>query len=168
MTEEITHCPQCAAKGRKVDRSTLESLLKAPGQARLTAASKFLFCRTPECSTVYFAGGLSAPFRTQDLGVTVFQKSQEPQRWVCYCFEHSVQSIHDEVAETGDSDVAEKIGARCKLGEDRCETENPQGSCCLGNIRQVTKAAKAALGIVQDSALTPEPEAPSCCGGKGA
>jgi hypothetical protein len=163
MAHEVILCPECRTKGRKVLRSALMSLLKGSARARLSDGSTFLFCRTPSCSTVYFSSVLSDSYRTEDLRVTVFQKSLEPHRLVCYCFKHSVQSIHDELIETGDSRVAETIGAKCKQGLDRCESENPQGSCCLGNIRQVVVRAKAALGLLKESACEPEP--PACCGG---
>jgi hypothetical protein len=33
---------------------------------------------------------------------------------------------------------------KCRQGLDRCEAANPQGACCLGNVREVVSAAASA------------------------
>ncbi len=142
MTDSaLTSCPDCGAKGRKVERCTLESLLTSAAKQGLNGSADFRFCKNGECDVVYFGDGSESRFTTGDLSVSVYQKSEDLDRLVCYCFDHSVKSIYDEVARSGSSKVAEEIGDQCKVGLDNCETNNPQGSCCLGNVRQVVKAA---------------------------
>ncbi|MCZ6807985.1 MAG: hypothetical protein O7F08_13590, partial [Deltaproteobacteria bacterium] len=68
---------------------------------------------------------------------------------VCYCFEHNVNDIEDEVRRTGVSAVPDAIGQKCEAGLDHCEEMNPQGSCCLGNVRQVWSAAGALTSAVE-------------------
>ncbi len=156
-------CPRCGAKGRVVDRATPAALLRSDAKARLVDGP-LRFCRSAACDVVYFDEARVVTFAVSTLTVPVFQKSTDPQRPVCYCFDHSVRSIEDEVAAKGTSEVPESIAKKCKAGLDDCEHNNPQGSCCLGNVRQVVKAAVEARGGVE----LPQAAAPGgCCGGKG-
>lgn len=149
MTEPVQPaCPACGAKGRKIERRTPESLLIPAAKQRLEGNAQFRFCKNGACDVVYFAGASQSPFTAADLSVLVYQKSKDPARLVCYCFAHSVQSINDEVAREGGSNVAERIGEKCKAGLDDCQKNNPQGACCLGNVRQVVKTAMADHKIV--------------------
>jgi len=154
-------CPGCGHAGRKVGTVTTDSVLVDAARKR-AAGRALLFCRTNDCDVIYFDEQREETFGAGELRVTVFQKSASPERLVCYCFDHSVRSIHDEVRETGTSAVPESIGKKCKEGLDACETNNPQGSCCLGNVRQVVKAAALAEG----GEVPVEEAAPaSCCAG---
>jgi len=58
---------------------------------------------------------------------------------VCYCFGFTRRDIHDEIAETGRSRIAEQISAEVKAGNCACEVKNPSGKCCLGNVTRVTQ-----------------------------
>ncbi len=71
--------------------------------------------------------------------VRIGQKATASPRVVCYCFDHTIEEIEAEVVATGTSTIADAIGEKCKQGLDRCEETNPQGSCCLGNVRAVVK-----------------------------
>jgi len=158
-TTDTTLCPACNQKGRSVQKLTLESLLVDSAKSRLGEAA-LRFCRTADCDVVYFDEAHEQTFLTTDVKVPVFQKTDEASRPVCYCFTHTVGSIQREVAETGTSGVPESIGAKCKAGLDACEENNPQGSCCLGNVRKVVKAAVEATG----GEVAPETEtAAACC-----
>lgn len=145
MSETRATCPGCGDKGRRVPRITPLSLLLPTPLARLeqaVGASDLRFCGRRDCEVVYF-GGLEPPFRSADLRVPVLQKSDDPGRYACYCFSHTVASIIDEVRLTGTSQVPELIADKCRQGLDRCEVTNPQGRCCLGNIRAIVKEARA-------------------------
>ncbi|MBI5608306.1 MAG: cation transporter [Deltaproteobacteria bacterium] len=118
------------------------------------------FCPRATCDVVYFdKGGLR--FGTADLQVPVFQKSVDPDRLVCYCFKHKLSDIADEVRRTGASTVPEHVVAQCKLGLDRCGEQNPQGSCCLANVRDVVKAAMGNVAGPGGEATPPERH--DCC-----
>ena len=58
---------------------------------------------------------------------------------VCYCFGFTRGDIHDEIAETGGSTIAERISAEVKAGNCACEVKNPSGKCCLGSVTRVTQ-----------------------------
>jgi hypothetical protein len=139
----IAACPECGVTGRKVGLITLQALLTGDARARLGNVESYRFCKTRTCDVAYFAEREPTTFHRADVRVPIFQKSTEPSRLVCYCFGHQVNDIEDEVRRTGVSSVPDAIGQKCKAGLDHCEEMNPQGSCCLGNVRQVLSAAGA-------------------------
>ena len=143
MSDEL--CPHCWHKGRNIGAVTPRALLTETARARLGDRGTVRFCRNGACPVVYY-DALATPFLTEDVRVPVFQKSTDPGRLVCYCFDHAVNAIEAEVRQTGGSVVPDAITEKCKQGLDRCEKTNPQGSCCLGNVRQVVKQAIAAQG----------------------
>jgi hypothetical protein len=90
---------------------------------------------------VYFGEG--QVFRQDDVLVPVFQKGPEGRRTVCYCFDLSEDAVRREVEGTGVSASAERIKSLVRDGRCACEVRNPQGSCCLGNVAALVKAAQA-------------------------
>jgi hypothetical protein len=60
---------------------------------------------------------------------------------VCYCFRHTLQSIRSEAATMEESAVVAAITAGIKAGQCACDIRNPQGSCCLGNVRAVVASS---------------------------
>jgi len=136
------HCPQCGKAGRSVARITVKALLRPQALARLSAPAH-RFCATLECPIVYF--GREEAFTREDLVVTVFQKESAGARIVCYCFAITEQDIRREFLETGHSSASERITTLVRADRCACEVKNPQGSCCLGNLADATKAIKTAL-----------------------
>ena len=142
-TPEI--CPRCGFGGKRVKTITLRSLLRSEREAEIGEADYF-FCSMPDCDTVYFREGGGRTFSKGDLTVRVGIKESSPPRPVCYCFDHTVEEIFDEVRRTGRSTVAADI--RRMMAEERCscETQNPQGSCCLGTVESYAREALAGYG----------------------
>ncbi|MDP3071111.1 MAG: hypothetical protein Q8N18_12535 [Opitutaceae bacterium] len=62
---------------------------------------------------------------------------------MCYCFGFTPAMIREELAVTGKSTVIERIAAEMKADFCACEIRNPQGSCCLGNVKAAVKIATA-------------------------
>ncbi|MBI2890529.1 MAG: copper chaperone Copz family protein [Nitrospirae bacterium] len=153
-------CPACGAQGRRVKPVTLRSLLTEESKKGLDSAEGYRFCRSGTCEVAYFHEGHGKRFAVRDLRVPVFQKSTDPSRLVCYCFEHTVASLHEEVRRTGASTVPAAIAEKCRRGLDRCEELNPQGACCLGNVKQVVREAAAEIKVSCTSA--PQNES-ACC-----
>lgn len=158
MTQPKNPCPTCRTATRPVGSVTLTSLLKQDSARGLQAGDGYRFCRDADCPTVYSHPDTNEVFRQDDLKVPVFQKSADPARPVCYCFDHSVADVRADARKNGKSLIADDITELCRKGLDRCDENNPQGACCLGNVRQV---AKDALG--QPTEATEEAEA--CCSG---
>ncbi len=138
-----TPCPGCAKDGRAVKPETLRALLRAPPDD----TGGFRFCETLECRNVWYRPRDGLAFTEADLTVPVGRKRTDPERPVCYCFDHDARSI----AEDGEA-IEASIRARCKAGDDRCTVTNPEGRCCLGEVRRVREA---------EAPVIPAPS--SCC-----
>ena len=130
-------CPRCGVRGKKVDLATVKGMLRVSLRG-LDPSIQYYFCRTGECEVVYFAG--EDCFTADEVRVPVHQKyphsSDVP---VCYCFTHTPSSIRAEWLAIGMSTVVADVTSGIKAGQCACEIRNPQGSCCLGNVRKVVK-----------------------------
>ena len=138
----IVSCPDCLRTGKPVNPLTLKALLAVP----LTEVREvdYGFCRTQDCPVVYYSADGQQRFLERDLRERVSQKHPADEDvFVCYCFRHTLQSIRREAAATGESTVVAAITAGIKAGQCACDIRNPQGSCCLGNVRTVV----ASLGF---------------------
>lgn len=141
------HCPTCGAKGKAVDTQTVKSFLAL--SLDVLGPTDYRFCRSADCPVVYFADG-GQTFHETDLRERVHQKApQEDDVFVCYCFRHTPGGIRAELIETGASTVVERTTAGVQAGQCACDIRNPQGSCCLGNVRAVVKRVKSEIGTLQ-------------------
>jgi hypothetical protein len=141
------HCPLCGIKGKRVDTLTVKALL-AISLAAIRPGS-YRFCATPDCLVVYYTEEGEQVFTETELRERVYQKSpQDRGVLVCYCFYHTLRSIRAELLETGSSTIAEQITAGIEAGACACDIRNPQGSCCLGNVRTVVKRLTAELELL--------------------
>jgi hypothetical protein len=126
-----------------VDAITVKALLAIP----LTElrAGEYRFCRTAECPTVYYRASGGQTFGEDSLRERVHQKHPTDDAvFVCYCFRHTPGSIREEVRAMGRSTVVPRATAGIQADQCACEVRNPQGSCCLGNVRAVVKRVEAA------------------------
>lgn len=163
-------CPKCAQTSRSVARQTMLHLLK-PGLIDRMEESNYRFCSNPDCRVVYFAESADSTFTTDNLLVRVGLKERTDPIPICYCFGHTVASARDELVRTGRSTVVASITAEIKAGRCACESNNPSGSCCLGDVSKAVKelmkeqAALANSGSV--AAFTPAdsitPPVHDCC-----
>lgn len=137
-------CPSCGQRGRRVKPVTLASLVS---EGTPVGEGIYRFCRTQGCDVVYFSEGGAAPIPVSSMRVRVGQKETAADRPICYCFGHSAAEVVAEVEATGTSSIPDQITEHCRRGEDRCPETNPQGSCCLGNVRAVLKEAQLAVEV---------------------
>lgn len=136
-------CPQCGQAGRPVSTLTLKHQVKSDFLTAINGRA-FRFCGTRDCPVVYFAAE-GTPLTTRDVRRHVTQK--DPQHApVCYCFGFTPAMIAEEIQFGGKSTVVERIAAEMKADFCACEIRNPQGSCCLGNVKAAVKAALATNG----------------------
>lgn len=105
--------------------------------------SEAWFCAARDCAVVYFGDG-DEPIHNTALRTEVFQKGSESSRLVCYCFGHSVEQVVAAGLDADANQVVGEITQACRSGLDRCEEANPQGRCCLGNVRGLLRASNAA------------------------
>ena len=147
VNTESNVCPECGVKGRKVDTITVKSLL-ALSLRNVSPTEQYYFCKTPDCATVYFSGDGRQSFTKNMLREPVHQKEPADETVpVCYCFGHTLAAIRAEIASTGKSTVVDDVNTGIKAGQCACEVRNPQGSCCLGNVRAVVKAIEGTVGV---------------------
>jgi hypothetical protein len=132
-------CPRCEAKGRTIKPVTLEAQVVSARLDQLAEHEGWYLCTSKSCEVVYFRDG--DVFVLGETRGVPFHKSDDPQRLVCFCFEHSVVELQADVAANGTSTIHESIKAECTAGRDDCERKNPQGRCCLGNVGLVVKQA---------------------------
>ena len=158
----MPRCPECRKTGRKVKRATLESLLRAGRRADI-GDGPYHVCVTPDCETVYFSAGGDETFGKRDLAVRFGLKETSLPRPVCYCFDHTVEEIHDEIRRTGRSTVLDSIKADMDKSGCRCEHVNPLGGCCLTTVREVVSAGFRLLGQREDTAVAAA-GGHCCCG----
>ncbi len=130
-------CPACGEKGQAVEKLTIEHMLKTDVAGKL--AGDYAFCKTATCDVVYFAN-TGETFRKQDLRVRVGIKETEDPSPVCYCFDYTRERIFEEINATGESTALPFITDKVKAAACRCETENPSGRCCLGEVKKTIKA----------------------------
>lgn len=128
------HCPQDQSQGKPVNLITLKSLLIPQALERLNAQASYRFCRSADCPIVYFSTA-GDTFTTDDLKVPVFQKNPGQGVPVCYCFGWTRQRIQQNLEQQEQTSAIAAITAHIQTGRCGCEVNNPQGSCCLKNVR---------------------------------
>ncbi|MGB1015431.1 MAG: hypothetical protein ACPG4T_14945, partial [Nannocystaceae bacterium] len=162
-------CPRCESNGRSIKPVTLQAQVVPARLDQLAEHNGWRLCTSESCEVVYFRDD-QVVVLGETRGVP-FHKSEDPERLVCFCFEHSVADIKVDVAENEASTIQASIKAECKAGRDDCERKNPQGRCCLGNVGQAVKRAAPddGAGCCGDKAAEDaEDEAESCCAPKTA
>ena len=139
-------CPGCAQKGKRVDTLTVKAMLHESLMA--VDDGPYFFCRTAGCSVVYFSAAGPQTFTTDQIRERVYQKEPDDKTvWVCYCFRHSPATISTEWELSGRSTVVAAIETGIQAGRCACEIRNPQGSCCLGNVRAVVREISQAVSL---------------------
>lgn len=138
-------CPRCGVTGRVVGDETIRSILK-PGHAARLLGIQRRFCPTPRCSVLYYAADGHVVEKDAS-SVRVGLKETEDPAPLCYCFDFTRADVRRDVAETGDSSIPDRIEAEIRAGRCACERKNPSGACCLAEVRNALREAKAAAGV---------------------
>ncbi len=130
-------CPQCGEAGRRVNGATIKCMLRVP----LTAYREvdYWFCRTLDCPVVYYSGDGGQTFAEADLRERVFQKhADQLDTPICYCFGYAIGDLQQSEAA---AEAIRVIEGGVKADQCACDWRNPQGDCCLGNVRSVVRRA---------------------------
>ncbi len=87
-------------------------------------------------------------FTVEQVCERVYQKAPDAEdAFACYCFRHTVGDVHAASSETRTA-IVDDINAGIKAGQCACDLRNPQGSCCLGNVRGVIKQREKMSALV--------------------
>jgi len=135
-------CPVSRTLSRKVQRRTLEHLLK-PDKLDSLRNVQYYYCKEPTCNVVYFSNENAPFFSTDEAAVKVFVKDQGDDVPVCYCFNWTRARIKQQIRETEKSTAAIEIAREIKAGNCACDIKNPKGECCLGDINLFVKEVLA-------------------------
>jgi Zinc binding domain len=128
-------CPSCGERGSSVSLLTVQAQVAL--SLRELGQPPYWFCPTAGCPVVYFAVG--APLITCDqLRERVFQKAPDPDVLVCYCFRYS-RGVLQQTDRVGRAAILADVITGTRQGQCACEIRNPQGSCCLGNLRRLLR-----------------------------
>ena len=131
---------QNGQKGKPVDMATVKTHLSV--SLRHIGQTLYLFCRTRTCPVVYFSSDGEQTFTIEQMRERVYQKEPDADEvLVCYCFRHTVHEVRT-ASSYEQSAILDDINAGIKANQCACDLRNPQGSCCLGNVREVIKQAE--------------------------
>jgi hypothetical protein len=86
---------------------------------------------------VYFAAE-APPIIREQIRERVFQKESAPDVLVCYCFRYSRGAL-ERTDSLGRAAILADVVAGTQQSQCACEVRNPQGSCCLGNLRRLAR-----------------------------
>lgn len=135
-------CPVSGTKGKRVATETVKCLLSV--SLREVQDTQYYFCRDADCSVVYFISDGTKIFSLSEVRERVYQKEPDSSSvLVCYCFRYTVGDIRQEAERTNTSPIVEAINAGIRAGQCACDWRNPQGNCCLGNIKTLVKKNRA-------------------------
>lgn len=131
-------CPTCKQPGKPVQGQTVKAMLVI--SLRYVSGTVYLFCRTRSCPVVYFTSDGLQTHMIADLRERVYQKEPEHNDvFVCYCFRHTVGEIR-EASPSAMTSLVTDITDGIQANQCACDLRNPQGSCCLGNVRGLLRS----------------------------
>lgn len=122
-------CMSCGATARPVARQTILHQLKHSELMSLKDVS-FHFCSNSDCDVVYF-GEDGTTYTRDQIRQKVGQKSTDPDRTICYCFDVTESVVQKEMKESGESQSKAFVMEQVKKKLCACEIRNPSGQCCL-------------------------------------
>lgn len=130
--QDATFCPVSGTRGKDVALVTLKALLIPAALARLEPKATFRYCPDATCDVVYYSP--TQTYHAADLKVPIFHKQPSPEVPVCYCFGHTRADLSRAAASGSGQALEASIRGHVRVGRCGCEVNNPQGSCCLGNV----------------------------------
>jgi hypothetical protein len=130
-------CPICGEKGKPVQGQTVKALLSV--SLRSVQDIGYLFCKTRACPVVYFSPDGQHTFTVEQVRERVYQKEPENDDvLICYCFRHTVGELRAASPELRLA-IIDDVNTGIRAGQCACDLRNPEGSCCLGNVRGLVK-----------------------------
>lgn len=141
-------CPACGQTGKAVQGQTVKALISV--SLREVRDVEYLFCRTQACPVVYFSSDGMQTFTTEQVREHAYQKEPDTDEvFVCYCFRHTVGEIRS-MPQTNRAALLNDIDAGIQADQCACDLRNPQGSCCLGNVRgSIKRLEPSAAAVMQ-------------------
>jgi len=132
---ETQCCGTCKGQSRPVSRKTVLLMVK-PHLLEQAMTGTYSFCAARECPVVYFEEQGSHSFTIDDLRVRVGVKESADPIPSCYCFGFDESHLRDEISATGEATIPARISSLIREGLCACESRNPSGMCCLGEVNK--------------------------------
>ena len=145
---DVRMCPESKTIGPRIDLITVKALLR-PSALRRLEGKDYHFCPAPDCDVVYFDSGSGSRFRKIELLIRVGQKESEDPIPVCYCFDFTIADLRRDLTTRGETSIPGTITEEIRSGHCACEVKNPEGICCLGDVREAVKRIR--LGITRST-----------------
>lgn len=143
-TPAVAACPTNGQIGKPIDSLTLKALLAVPLTRMKSGA--YRFCPAPACPTVYYESDGPQCFDETNLRERVFQKHPADEDvFICYCFRYKFRDVRKAVAKGGSADLVNAIQSGIQAAQCACDLRNPQGTCCLGNVRAAIVALQTEI-----------------------
>jgi hypothetical protein len=101
----------------------------------------FGFCDVPTCEVVY-VGANGEMIGKDQLKVRVGAKESSDPKPVCYCWGFDEQQIVEDFHQHGRSTIRLYIQEQVRAERCRCESTNPSGRCCLGDVGRAIAMAR--------------------------
>jgi CopZ-like zinc binding protein len=139
---ENHHCRMCGRKGKPVSRKTVLLMVK-PEFLEQAMIGRYTFCLSRDCNIVYFQNDGNHQFTVADLRIRVGIKLIEDPVPLCYCFGFDESHMRDEIAQSGRTTIPRKISHLISEGLCPCESRNPSGMCCLGEVNRTVRLLMA-------------------------
>lgn len=135
--------PTCARTGLPTRPVPLATVLHhtRPELVEPRTDPAYGFCDVPSCDVVY-VGTAGQYFHTADLQTRVGLKVADDPIPVCYCWSFTERQIVEDVRAHGRSTIRDDIRQQVLAGRCACETNNPSGRCCLGDVARAIRKAK--------------------------
>lgn len=131
-------CPGCGGRGRPVELTTIQAQVAI--SLRELARDGYHFCAAPGCAVVYFTAA-APPITHEQLRERVFQKEPGGDVFICYCFRYSVEMIQRS-SSAQRAAILNDVVEGTRHGQCACEIRNPQGACCLANLRRLLRMSE--------------------------
>lgn len=129
-------CPLTALPTMPVARSTVLGLVESVD----VPETPFGFCDVPTFQVVY-VGANGVLIEKDQLKVRVGIKECSDPKPVCYCWNFDEHQIIKDFQQHGRSTIRSYIQDQVRAGHCHCESTNPSGHCCLGEVgRAIAKA----------------------------
>ena len=153
-TSDPLACPRCGSQGKPVARDTIAGFVSPQALATL-GNGESRFCPHPACPVAYYAPS-GQPITKDLLSVRLGVKEDEGPRPICYCFGHTHESLAAEWSEKHSVSAVMDVMAAARAGQCRCAELNPQGACCLPDLRRTVLS-------LQELPPMPDPEPSEAC-----
>jgi len=113
-----------------------------PDLLELAMTGNYSFCSERDCSIVYFDESGGPHFTVADLRIRVGLKVKDDPIPLCYCFGFDERDIREELTQKGHTTIPERISKLIREGLCACDTRNPAGVCCLGEVNRAAQRSQ--------------------------